>query len=421
MDDSTFRTTCNAQGHSTNNEGITVKPGWIRCTLGLCILLASFLTGCTPPPGAVAHEVYVWQRQWTPAVSATIEAHTRLFDAFRVLALEVTGREVYVTTPDLLALAATEKSVRMVVRMEGSRVPIDVERLLGALEPGIAKWQAAGVIVSGIEIDHDCASAALRQYAQWLRDLRARLPDALPLSITALPSWLESTDLPSLLAIVDHSVLQVHGVERNRPTLFESKRARAWVRDWSTKSDHPFLVALPAYGVYVSKDAGGRVVSVDAEAGRVRSSHDGSELRADAADVASFLRAIERRRPARLSGVIWFRLPVPGDRRSWSMTMLESVITRQPLRSDWQVQTELQPEGHLEIYLSNMGTLDARPPLVLVPESCPIADAAGMYRLDPQNLHHLMPDDRAWLRAGHRMHIGWARCPNLKANDWKSI
>ncbi len=57
-------------------------------------------------------------------MSATIESHTRLFDAFRVLALEVTGREEYVTTPDLVTLAATGKSVRM--RAEGTSTQLSI-------------------------------------------------------------------------------------------------------------------------------------------------------------------------------------------------------------------------------------------------------------------------------------------------------
>ena len=73
----------------------------------------------------------------------------------------------------------------------------------------LAKLQAQGLTLAGLEIDHDAGVARLPGYQAFLAQLRNRLPSTLALSITALPSWLGSRELPALLATVDSSQLQV--------------------------------------------------------------------------------------------------------------------------------------------------------------------------------------------------------------------
>ena len=116
--------------------------------------------------------------------------------------------------------------MRLVVRIEGARGPLAVPALWAELEPLLARWRAGGVDVAGIEIDHDCATAALDDYASWLRELRDAMPRDLKLSVTALPSWLESPALDQVLGAVDDSVLQVHAVQRPDHALFDAASAR---------------------------------------------------------------------------------------------------------------------------------------------------------------------------------------------------
>lgn len=384
----------------------------------LLVLLALLLAACQRDPQPYPHEAYIWQRQWTPAVSASLRAQTPQFTGWRVLALQVSGTHRIATTPELSSLAAAALPVRVVVRIEGARSPLPVAALWIELEPLLARWRAAGVDVAGVEIDHDCASAALLDYAQWLRELRRTLPATASLSITALPTWMESPDLESLLASVDASVLQVHAVQRPERGLFDADRAHAWVRAWDRRSPHPFAVALPAYGVRVAIDADG-LRAVDAEGDIDRSGAGGVELRADPRAVAALIARLRDDPPAQLASIVWFRLPVPGDQRGWSAATLEAVISGAPLQSRFVVTSTANHGGSFDLMLRNAGTLDAPAPDVDLPAHCHLGDALGRYRLQrTSDTLRLAPGSDTWLTAGGRMSIGWMRCDQTLPREW---
>lgn len=376
------------------------------------------IVACTPTPDPT-HEAYIWQRQWTPAVIAAMSAQQSVFAGWRVLGLQVIGTQTIVARPDLAALAGSGKPVRLVVRIEGARGPLTVPELMASLSPLIDEWSGAGLELSGIEIDHDCATAALVDYASWLRELRGAMPRELKLSITALPSWLDSAALEQVLAAVDDSVLQVHAVQRPDRALFDAASARAWTLAYAARTAHPFAVALPAYGVRVDTDAQGRVRAVDAEADIERSGPGGRELRADPREVAKLLRQLADDGPEHLSGYLWFRMPVAGDRRGWSATALAAVIAGQALQARFVVESAINAGGSLDIQVRNVGTLDAPPPLVDLPSHCRLGDALGRYRLQSTKAAlQLAPDPDAWLAAGERMHIGWVRCDETLEQEW---
>lgn len=383
----------------------------------LCSLILA--AGCHRRPPVDFHEAYIWQRLWTSAVVSAVAAQQSDFAGWRVLGLQLVGSDVIETRPDLAALASPGKPVRLVVRIDGARLPLAAPALLARLSPLIARWRSAGLDLTGIEIDHDCATSALADYASWLQQLRSGLPGELRLSITALPSWLDSPALDQLLAAVDDSVLQVHAVERPDRSLFDGNKARQWTLAFARRTQHPFAVALPAYGVRVDTDAQGRVSAVDAEADIERSGAGGRELRADPREVASFLRQLASDRPENLSGYLWFRLPVAGDRRGWSAAMLGAVIAASPLESRFVVSSTRNAGGSVDLAIRNLGTLDAPPPAVDLPAHCRLGDALGRYRLQstPAGLR-LAPDADAWLPVGETMAIGWVRCAQTLEREW---
>lgn len=384
----------------------------MRWLLAALVLLA----GCQRAPVPLAHEAYLWQRLWTPAVARAMDDAP--VGGWRVLALQVVGDQLRPAAPDLAVLAARAAPMRLVVRIEGSRLPIAVEALTQALAPLLTRWQAAGVHLVGIEIDHDCASAALADYAHWLVELRGHLPGALPLSITALPSWLDSPALAEVLAAVDHSVLQVHAVQRPQQGLFDSERALDWIRAWEQRSPRPYWVALPAYGVRVRTDAAGALLGVDAEGALDRTGPAGVELRADPLALAHLLAALAADPPQRLRGILWFRLPLPGDRRTLSSASWRALVEGQPLRADWRVRSRAQTQGSVDLWLHNAGNLDAPPPPVELPVHCSYADALPPYRLRAGTPLVLQPDAAAWLRSGRQLQIGWARCAAALPSEW---
>jgi hypothetical protein len=394
------------------------RQSWSGSAKRIVLLLLLTLSACAPPP-PLTHEAYIWQRLWTPALASAVPGQASSFSAWRVLALEIHAEQRVLLSPDLPLLADSARPVRLVVRIDGTRLPLTALALSAQLLPQIERWRRAGIDLRGVEIDHDCASSALADYAVWLRQLRIQLPRVLELSITALPTWIGTDALPGLLAAVDHSVLQVHAVDRPDRGLFDADRALAWTDAYARLAPHPFAVALPAYGVRVSTNADGRVLAVDAEAAINTSGTSGRELRAEPQIVAGYLQALRRARPSGLRGIVWFRLPLVGDRRAWSATTLAAVIAGAPLRAEFRVVTQRTDTGAFDLSVANVGNLDAPAPTIDLPEHCRFGDGMGQYRLlATGHSLGLQPRPETWIMAGQNVRAGWARCTGSLDQEW---
>lgn len=380
--------------------------------------LLLMLVSCAQDKPALPHEAYIWQRQWTPELANALQQQGASFSGWRLLLLQVIDQQVRTVEPDFAALQASAKPLRWVVRIEGSRNPLPAATLMTHLQPLVERWKQQGLEPLGLEIDHDCATAALADYAVWLQQLRALLPANWELSITALPTWIDSPQLDAVLAQVHSSVLQVHAVDRPDRQLFDADQALLWAHAYAQRTPS-FLLALPAYGVRVATSDDGRVIAVDAETDVEYSGASGRELHADPRQVAKFKHAVEQEQLAGLHGWIWFRLPLPSDRRSWSSSTLAAVIAddKSPVR--WRVQPRANSAGSFDLRLINSGLWDAPMPSVNLPDSCRLADALGPYRLRDDAAHlQLHPASDRWLRSGESVLIGWTRCSIPLTSSW---
>ena len=75
----------------------------------------------------------------------------------------------------------------------------------------LVRWQAGGSRMAGLQIDFDSSANGLVNYASFLRDLKARLPAGMKLSITGLMDWSANADpaaLGLLKGVVDEVVVQ---------------------------------------------------------------------------------------------------------------------------------------------------------------------------------------------------------------------
>lgn len=266
---------------------------------------ASSSTSSRHGPAALRHDAYVWQRAWTGSVRAAVANAPPELSGLRVLTLEV-SRDGTHTWPAVRtdSLLRANRPITAVVRIDGSRLPADIS--LTPVIERIVTWRAAGVPVAGIEVDHDCATAALADYAAWLA---AQRPPDLRYSITALPTWADAppptrTTLTALGAVVDEIVLQVHAVQA--PTIFDAASARRWVAQFAAAlpAETALRVALPTYKVALGA--------------------------AHPDDVAAFLRTLEREPIAAVTGIVWFRLPIAADRAAWPAPVLAAVIRGAP-------------------------------------------------------------------------------------------
>jgi hypothetical protein len=324
------------------------------------LILPLVALGCSEPV-ELTHAAYVWQRSWTPAVSAAVQAAPA--DELRVLAVEFERGELVRVDVDVSALAASRRAVVAVARVDGARLPDGLN--LEPLHAVVARWRAGGVRVVGVEVDHDCAAGALGNYADWLAGERARSPGE-RWSITALPAWTGAGALPRLTGLADEVVLQVHAVRA--PSIFEAGRARAWLEAFSVaRGPGQLRVALPTYRV----EAGAALPD----------------------EVQAFLTELREDPVPGLVGVSWFRLPVEGDRSAWSGATLRAVIDGAALQPKVVVHRQLRGIDVYDLVAENVGNVDAPWPFLVVGAA------------EDMDLRTEGPP----IRPGERVVVGWMR------------
>jgi len=386
----------------------------------VCLAAAMFIAGCASRQQALSNDAYVWQRQWTPALARALSDSGSEVRAWRVLAAEMDVQGQWrAFSPAWPVLAASGKPVIAVLRVEGSLQRWDEAALIERLRELLAHWRQQGIPLAGIEIDHDCATSRLPAYTHFLAALRPLLRPGERLSITALPTWLESSDLDALLAQADEAVLQVHAVQSPRAGLFQPEQARAWLDKFARHTDRPWRVALPAYGTRVSWNEQGQVIAIESERASLVDSSESRELFAEPAAMQRFVSALEADAPRGLAGIVWFRLPTEGDQRAWSLASWHAVLARTPLTSTLRVRALPSAEpSRLDVQLLNQGTADAAlPALVRIDTACEAADGINGYALQrtPQGLY-LQRTRVGLIRAGRQLAIGWLRCSRSPAD-----
>jgi len=386
--------------------------------LALATLLLTIAQGCSRPPVVLPNDAYIWQRQWTPALVAAVQSNSDIISHWRVLAAQADANGQWQTTaPDWAALKASGKPIIAVIRIDGQLAKFDEKVLLQQVEGTLQTWRASGVPLAGIEIDHDCATARLPAYAHWLASLRATLHGNEHLSITALPTWLNSNALDAVLAQVDEAVLQVHAVQNPRVGLFDPQAARTWLDTFAAHMHKPWRVALPAYGSRVAWDRDGRVISIESERAMLVTGMESHELMADPQNLQDFTRQLAADPPQGLAGIVWFRLPTEQDARAWSPATWRAVLTHTPIDPVISAQLRSTDDPQLfDLVLANTGVGDGTPPATIkVSGRCPAADAINGYFME-RNADGLVFQARepGLLRPGRQRPIGWLRCEQGK-------
>lgn len=394
------------------NARLIVPIPTIRWLLSLCVM--ALLAGCAGKPVSLSNDAYIWQRQWTPALVEAVAGDEPSLRAWRVLAAEMDGQGQWrVFRPDWRTLAASKKPVIAVVRIEGQLRQWDETSLLADVQAVLVQWRAQGLSFAGIEIDHDCATSQLPQYAHFLQALRPALSHHERLSVTALPTWLDSSDLNAVLAQADEAVLQVHAVQSPRAGLFNPDRARAWLTDFAKHTNKPWRVAMPAYGTRVSWDDQGRVSAIESERPTLIGGDGASELIVDPRIMQTFVSTLETDAPRGLAGIVWFRLPTSDDERAWSEASWHAVLARVPLQAKLELMAaDTNDPKRYDVRLRNAGSADLPlPALLRIEGACTAADGIRGYRLQNSGAGlYLERSSTGVLRSGRQLTVGWLRC-----------
>lgn len=413
----------------------------MRHAPGVFLLVLLFI-GCSSErvSGPLPQEAYVWQRAWTPAVRAAL-ARTSDLEALVVLAAEV---DLSTDPPRVVRAAydpgALDRPVGLAVRIgrfarrDGATErfaerPDLTERLAALARRLVADARERGLEVREFQLDYDCPESRLGDYPVLVRAVREALAPV-PVTITALPSWLRHRrELKHLLRTTDGWVLQVHSLEPPSrpdapPEICDPEAARRAV-ETAAGFRKPFRVALPTYSYLVAFTQAGDLLGISAE-GPLPSWPPGALVgvaRTDPDALAGLVRAWTADRPEELAGLIWYRLPVEGDRLNWPRAAFDAVREGRPPRKDLRVLPRAAGPGLLEIDLENHGEAEAGWPvhvdLAWQAGTLLAADGLAGYRIVRTDTGKLRlersttPWDRP-LRPGERRTVAWLRFEDLE-------
>ena len=393
------------------------------------LVLACVTSGiCAAWP--LPHQVYVWQRAWTPPVSEAMAEHATNFAETAVLLAEVSWKDkipqITRADVDFTALAKTHCAVGLVLRVgpfngELATNPPAVNFLANLAASLVAEARKKQIEPVELQIDFDCATAKLDDYRAWLAVVQKSVAP-LPVTITALPSWLESPAFLPLAAAATNYVLQVHSLTKpeniNTPFLLcdpaVAKRAVARAGEIGV----PFRVALPTYTYIVAFNDTGKFIGLTAEAPRSEWP-SGTQLRDMSADplvMGALVQFWNTNRPAAMRGVIWYRLPVAADNLNWRWPTLGAIVAGREPRESFHAVARRVEAGLVEISLVNDGELDISSRLAIEVRWSDARLAAGDglrgFELAEQNASAAKFQNQSSqfrLPAGEKQIIGWLR------------
>ncbi|MEO7298087.1 MAG: DUF3142 domain-containing protein [Verrucomicrobiota bacterium] len=403
-------------------------------TIFIFILLAGIVFLCTTRPasprvrGALAHEAYVWQRDWNEAVRDAVSQHGNSFRELILLNAEVTWKgntpQVVRVPIDYATVKKTYANIGLALRIgpySGNFSSDDsTANFIASLAASlIGQAQSNSIEVAELQIDFDCASSKLDGYRLWVQAIKRKVSPT-PVTITALPSWMRLRAFAKLARSSENYVLQVHSLERpkdfNAPfTLCDPLEAKRAI-ERAAKIGVPFRVALPTYGYLLAFDSTGKFLSLSAEGGFKKQPIDAQirEARADPIELANLIQTWTTNRPALLRGIIWYRLPTNDDILNWRWPTLAAMLAARSPKESFRAETRRVEPGLVEINLVNDGDLDISSRLVIEvhwPNARLVAsDGLRGFETSDESPGKIKFQSKAHrLPAGEKQTIGWLR------------
>ncbi len=322
--------------------------------------------------GPLTHEAYVWQRAWTEPVRDAITQHGSSFSELTVLCAEVSWKgkqpQVIPVPLDYSILTNVPCPVGLAFRIGPCPTAIATNDATKAFLADvaaslIAEARSRRLAPRELQIDFDCSESKLDGYRAWVEAFRHKVTQV-PVSITALPSWLDKPAFKRLAAAADGYVLQVHSLQRPRAsdepfTLCEPAAARRAV-ERAGQIGIPFRVALPTYGYLTAFDTAGRFVGLSAEGPSKTwpATVQLREVRANPLELAQLVQFWTTNRPTAMRGIIWYRLPVTDDTLNWRWPTLGAIVAQRFPRESMRVESRRVEPGLVRISLVNDGELD---------------------------------------------------------------
>ena len=286
---------------------------------------------------------------------------------------------------------------------------LDLEKLAkslaGIYQEDLAQAEQDQAIIAGIQLDFDVPTRLLPQYAQVLKSLKTLLPPNTKLSITGLPTWANSSDIHSVLSVVDFWIPQCYGTEiPNRITKqipISSPNNVASTINKIRQLKKPFYAGLSAYSYAILYAKDGSLIELRGdldpavaaqnknleliESGNFKGDEangerryvyransdfvfDGLIMKAgeslvfDLPGVESLrecARAVRVNAGEKLLGICLFRLPGKGDETVLSLNEITVALNDQPSTVATNITLRRDKNQHLNLVAENVGTASA--------------------------------------------------------------
>lgn len=302
----------------------------------------------------MGEDVYVWQRVWTEDVRAAVDERRGEFGRCVVLGVEMDFSEAGGWRVDYF-----EDPLRYVSGHEGVDVAVRIgagAAVLGWDDGAIRRVvEVVGRMREGavVQLDYDCPTSKLGGYVRLLERLRTVFPER-RFEVTCLPDWLGEDDFEGLIGLVDGYVMQVHGVSGygGGRMLCDAVYAKR-VAERCEGFGKDFWIALPTYRHAVRRGEDGRVQEVISEGGRLRGGSAYEMMGADVVELSGLVRDWVVDRPGHLRGLIWYRLPVVGDRMNWTWDTFCKVRAGEVPVGELRVEAVGDDAGFYALFLVN--------------------------------------------------------------------
>lgn len=327
---------------------------------------------CARTNGKMNQEAYIWQRDWTPSVTSSFLQQGKKFSGIAILAAEISWNKnvpsIFRANPDYQAMRYAGKPVAITLRIGKtpglfSKMRDNTSKIISLSQSLVSDFTHNGIKISEFQIDFDCAESKLDDYWYLVRTIREAIPNV-HLAITALPCWLDQGAFRNLTEQCDSYILQVHSLERptkDNPASMLCDPGKALIAvEKAGKLGKKFRVALPTYGYLTSFDKNGKFLGLSTEGFSLSRQKNATicEIRSDPETISGLVKKWTADRPAVMDGVVWFRLPVDGDRLNWSWKTLSAVMDGRNPAPQLAIVNRNPGCELAEIELSNLGEND---------------------------------------------------------------
>ena len=307
------------------------------------------------------HHSYIWNRKASDSQAENIRYCHNFLDGFSILASEVNWNKnkAIVKNIELPKEKFGINSISIRINDFPGKIDSQEEAILEITQKALKRFEDNGFEIDEIQIDFDCSSSKLENYAKLLNSLNKHFTKKL--SITALPSWLKQGSFAEVIQNCDSYILQLHSLTLPKniniiSPLFDSEKALKWVKQ-AAKLEKDFSVSLPTYGYFLGFDENGNYMGVSSEQGPKNWPHT-KVLMTDINSVNDFIEAINIKHPKNLKSIFWFRLHNDADNLNWNSDAIRSLVMGNKVYSDsLEVIYSKQNESLTDIYLRNNSSI----------------------------------------------------------------